>query len=128
MFTHDKKTFRILFLLFLIVEWSGSCLFLCYSLWAHGLQPARLLCTCNSPGKNTGVGCHSLLQVKCQPRDWIQVSCFAGRFFTIWVTGEGTSQRHREIWASIKTLHSVFSNYYEKMFLSILLIINVASI
>ena len=26
------------------------------------LQPARLLCPRNSPGKNTGVGCHVLLQ------------------------------------------------------------------
>ena len=32
------------------------------SLWRHGLQPARLLCPWDSPGKNTGVGCHSLLQ------------------------------------------------------------------
>ena len=32
------------------------------SLWPHGLQSARLLCPWNSPGKNTGVGCHSLLQ------------------------------------------------------------------
>ena len=28
----------------------------------QGLQPTRLLCPWNSPGKNTGVGCHSLLQ------------------------------------------------------------------
>ena len=28
----------------------------------HGLEPARLLCPWDSPGKNTGVGCHSLLQ------------------------------------------------------------------
>ena len=28
----------------------------------HRLQPARLLCPWNSPGKNTGVGCHFLLQ------------------------------------------------------------------
>ena len=28
----------------------------------HGLQPARLLCPWNSPSKNTGVGCHFLLQ------------------------------------------------------------------
>ena len=28
----------------------------------HGLQPARLLCSWNSPGKNTRVGCHALLQ------------------------------------------------------------------
>ena len=26
------------------------------------LQPTRLLCPWNSPGKNTGMGCHSLLQ------------------------------------------------------------------
>ena len=29
---------------------------------SHGLQPARLLCPWNSSGKNTGVGCHALLQ------------------------------------------------------------------
>ena len=27
-----------------------------------GLYPAKLLCPWNSPGKNTGLGCHSLLQ------------------------------------------------------------------
>ena len=27
-----------------------------------GLQPARLLCPWDSPGKSTGVGCHALLQ------------------------------------------------------------------
>ena len=32
------------------------------SLRPHGLQPARLLCPWDSPGKNTGVRCHSLLQ------------------------------------------------------------------
>ena len=29
------------------------------SLWPHGLQPIRLLCPRDFPGKNTGVGCHS---------------------------------------------------------------------
>jgi len=28
----------------------------------HGLQPTRLLCPWDTPGKNTGVGCHALLQ------------------------------------------------------------------
>jgi len=28
----------------------------------HGLEPTRLLCPWNSPDKNTGVGCHALLQ------------------------------------------------------------------
>ena len=31
-------------------------------LWPCGLQPARLLCPWDSPGKNTRVGCHFLLQ------------------------------------------------------------------
>ena len=33
-----------------------------YSLRPHGLQPARLHCPWDSPGKNTGVGCPFLLQ------------------------------------------------------------------
>ena len=41
-----------------------------------------LLCPWNSPGENTAVGSHSLLQ------DGTQVSCMAGRFFTIWATRE----------------------------------------
>ena len=37
--------------------------FSCVSLFAtHGLQPTRLLCPGDSPGKNTGVSCHALLQ------------------------------------------------------------------
>ena len=32
------------------------------SLQAHGLQPSRLLCPWDFPDKNTGVGCHALLQ------------------------------------------------------------------
>ena len=31
-------------------------------LWSHGWGPARLLCPWDFPGKNTGAGCHSLLQ------------------------------------------------------------------
>ena len=31
-------------------------------LWPHGLLPTRLLCPWDSPGKNTEVGCHALLQ------------------------------------------------------------------
>ena len=32
------------------------------SLWPYGLWPVRLLCPWNSSGKNTGMGCHVLLQ------------------------------------------------------------------
>ena len=37
--------------------WLQSCL-----LRPSGLQPSRLLCPWDSPGKNTGVGCHARLQ------------------------------------------------------------------
>ena len=32
------------------------------SLWSHELRPTKLLCPWDFPGKNTGVGCHFLLQ------------------------------------------------------------------
>ena len=32
------------------------------TLQPHGLEPARLLCPWDFPAKNTGVGCHLLLQ------------------------------------------------------------------
>ena len=40
------------------------------SLWSHGLQPARLLCPWDSPGKNTGVSSLSLLQVIFPTEGW----------------------------------------------------------
>ena len=40
-----------------------SCSVTSNSLRPHGLQPSRLLCPWDSLGKNTGVGCHSLLQI-----------------------------------------------------------------
>ena len=39
-----------------------TCSVLSDSLQPHGLQPKRLLCPWNSPGKNSGVGSHFLLQ------------------------------------------------------------------
>ena len=66
-----------------------SCLtHLMSSLHPHGLQPSHLFCPWNSPGKNTGVGSHSLLQGSSQSRDWTWVSCVADGFFTIWATRE----------------------------------------
>ena len=46
----------------IIINISVSCLVVSDSLRLHGLQPTRLLCPWDSPGKNAGVGCHSLLQ------------------------------------------------------------------
>ena len=47
---------------FPLVHLSESDSVMANSLWLHGLQPTRLLCSWNSSGKNTGVGCPFLLQ------------------------------------------------------------------
>ena len=57
-------------------------------LWPHGLWPARLFCPWNSPGKNTGVGSHSLLQGIFLTQGSNLGICVAGRFFTVWATRE----------------------------------------
>ena len=56
------------------------------SLWPRGLQPSRLLCPWDSPGKNTGVGSIPFSRGwSSQPRAQTHVSCISrigGRFFT----------------------------------------------
>ena len=49
----------------LFVHWCGCCCLItksCLTLQPLDLQPTRLLCPWDFPGKNTGVGCHLLLQ------------------------------------------------------------------
>ena len=67
---------------------SVSCSFMSNSLRPHGLQPTRLLCPWDFPGKDTGVVCHFLLQGSFWLRYQAQVSCTADRFFTDWATRE----------------------------------------
>ena len=43
-------------------KWKWSHSVVSDSSWLHGLQPTRLLCPWDSPGKSTGVGCHCLQQ------------------------------------------------------------------
>ena len=46
------------------------------SLQPYGLWPARFLCPWDSPGKNTGVGCHFLLQcMKVKSQSEVTQSC-----------------------------------------------------
>ena len=56
-----------------------SCSVMSDSLWPHGLQPAKLLCPWDFPGKNTGVGCHFLLQRIFLTWGWTWVSCIRDR-------------------------------------------------
>ena len=57
------------------------------SVWPYGLQPTRLLCPRNFPGKNTGVA-SPFSRGSSQPRDRTQISHIAGRFFIVWATRE----------------------------------------
>ena len=48
----------------------------CLTLQPHRQQPTRLLCLWDSPGKNTGVGCHFLLQcMKVKSESEVAQSC-----------------------------------------------------
>ena len=60
-----------------------SCSVMADSLQLHGLSPRSTSVHRDSPSKNIGVGCHALLQGSSHPRNQTQVSCVAGRFFTI---------------------------------------------
>ena len=54
------------------------------SLQPHGFQLTKILCPWDSPGKNTGVGCHFLLQgIFPQPRGQPESLSVASSFFTI---------------------------------------------
>ena len=63
-----------------------SCSVMFNSLQSHGLSPARLLCPWNFPGKNTGGGCHFLLQgifpTQGMKLCLLVFPVLAGRFFT----------------------------------------------
>ena len=46
-----------------VVEWvSDACSVMSDSLRLHGLESTRFLCPWDFPGKDTGLGCHFLLQ------------------------------------------------------------------
>ena len=57
-----------------------SCSVVSNSLQPLGCSPPGSCVPVDSPGKNTAVGCHALLQEIF----WTQVSCFARGFFTCW--------------------------------------------
>ena len=64
--------------------WSWVCAQSCSTLWPHRLQPTRLLCSRDFPGKNTGVGCHFLLQgifLTQGLNPCLFISCLACGFF-----------------------------------------------
>ena len=77
------------------MKWSESSSVMSDSLWPHGLHSPW-----SSPGQNTGVGHHPLLQGISQSRDQTQVSHIAGIFVTSWATRE-IQLEGQEFWASL---------------------------
>ena len=65
-------------------KWSRSVV--SDSLWPHGLQPTRLLRPWDSPGKNTGVGCHFLPQGIFLTQGLNPGLRIPGRCFNLWAT------------------------------------------
>ena len=61
------------------------------SLQPHGLYPTRLLCPWNFPSKNTGMGCHSLLQGIFLTLGSNLDLLHASELFTIWATRKSFS-------------------------------------
>ena len=62
-----------------------SCSVMSNSLQPYRLWPTRLLCPWDSPGKNTGVGCHALCQGNFQTQGSnlsLMSHALAGTFFT----------------------------------------------
>ena len=59
----EKSTLMSQVQIFQILTYVLSQSIMSNSLQPHGLQPARVLCVWNFPGKNTEVGCQFLLQV-----------------------------------------------------------------
>ena len=64
----QNQTFRLLvqrsfYNVYVCVCVCVTCSVMSDSLRPHGLPPSWLLCPQNSPGKNTGVGCHVLLLI-----------------------------------------------------------------
>ena len=65
------------------------------SLQCYGLWPTRLLCPWESPGENTGVGCHALLRGIFLTQGLNPCLLHHRRILYCWATGE--TQRRR-IW------------------------------
>ena len=66
------------------------------SLQPHGMWSARLLYPWNSPGKNTGVSCHALLQEwSSRPKDRTSISCIGRQFLLpLVLPGKPSSMAH----------------------------------
>ena len=84
-------------------------------LWSYGLQPTRLLCPWDSPGKNIEVGFIPSSRGSSWPRKWTYISCvsdIASRFFTHWATWEAQiCYAATDHWNTLSSSFVVFIGY-----------------
>ena len=78
------------------------------SLFPHGLQPAKLTCPWNSPGKDTGVDNHFHLHRISPTQESNPISYIAGRFFNILATREACSSSKGCYWIHAQSLSHVW--------------------
>ena len=78
-----KKEIRSYFLMLLFSRWVVSDFFETPWTVAH-----QVPCSWDFPGKNTGVGCHSLLWGSSWPTHWTWVSCIGRWILYHWATRE----------------------------------------
>ena len=83
-FTLIKSLDNLFSILFVRACWVASVM--SDSVQPYGLQPPRLLCPWDSPGKNTRMGCRALLQGIFLTQGWnprlLRLPALAIRFFT----------------------------------------------
>ena len=97
----------------------------CQTLRSCGLQPARLLCPRNSPGKNTGVCCHSyanyilcfFYQLACYVSVSIKITFVVQSLSCVWLfvtpkTAECLVLHHLPEFAQTMSIESVMSSYH----------------
>ena len=92
-------------------EWKWSRSAVSNSLRPHGLQPTRLLCPWDFPGKSTGVGCHCLLQF---------ISIYTHKYLCVCIIKTTKNKKHSsKVYeyhiTDFKGLWQVFSNFFQQM-------------
>ena len=80
-----------------------SCSVIFNSLQSHSLYPTILLCPWNSPGKNTRLGCHSLLQEIFLIQGSI-LGLLHCRRITVWATREAHDFKYSSLHVFIISL------------------------
>ena len=74
------------------------------SVWSHRWQPTRLHCPWDSPGKNTGVGCHFLLQcvkMKVKVKSLSRVRLFSTPWTTAYQAPLSMGFSRQEYWSGV---------------------------